>query len=106
MQAWYGTTADGVWGNQSTRAADGRSVTEAWEYYQANKDDGTTQEITTYKQLRAALDELVTRQDSNGNKVTKSEISAAIRDAVRYGVITQNQAQNLLNIYTPKGNTY
>lgn len=46
MQDWYGTSADGIWGSESTKAADGRSVTEAWEYYQESMggDGGTSGE--------------------------------------------------------------
>lgn len=105
MQAWYGTTADGVWGNQSTQAADGRSVKDAWEYYQANKDKGGKQ-LSPYQQLRADLDAIIAGQDSSGNKVAKGEISSVIREAVRDGVINQNQAQSLLSIYVPRGYTY
>lgn len=105
MQAWYGTSADGIWGDQSTKAADGRSVKDAWEYYQANKDKGGKQ-LTPYQQLRADLDAIIAGQDSSGNKVAKGEISSVIREAVRDGVINQKQAQSLLSTYAPRGYTY
>lgn len=37
MQRYYGTTADGMWGDNSTAAAGGRNAANAWRAYQANK---------------------------------------------------------------------
>ena len=37
MQSWYGTTADGVWGKNSTAAASGMGVNSAYEMYKNNR---------------------------------------------------------------------
>ena len=37
MQSWYGTKADGIWGNKSSTAAGGRSAGEAYSLYSSNK---------------------------------------------------------------------
>ena len=105
MQEWYGTSADGIWGSQSAKAADGRSAMDAWEYYQENKEE-QRKNLSPYQQLREDLDAIISGEDSYGNKVAKGEISSVIREALRNGEITQNQAQNLLSIYAPKGYTY
>ena len=105
MQEWYGTSADGIWGSQSAKAADGRSAMDAWEYYQENKKE-QRKNLSPYQQLREDLDAIISGEDSYGNKVAKGEISSVIREALRNGEITQNQAQNLLSIYAPKGYTY
>ena len=62
-------------------------------------------ELTPYAQLTKDLDALIAGS-SNGKKVTKSEISQVIREAQKNGEITQNQAQQLLSKYTPRGYTY
>ena len=53
-----------------------------------------------YQQLVQDLDTLV----SGG--ASKSQVSGLIRQAVSAGVITQNQAQKLLQTYNPRGITY
>lgn len=42
MQRYYGTTADGMWGDNSTAAAGGRNAANAWRAYQANKGTGSS----------------------------------------------------------------
>ncbi len=37
MQSWYGTKADGIWGNKSTTAAGGRDAGAAYSLYISNK---------------------------------------------------------------------
>ena len=37
MQSWYGTKADGIWGNKSTTAAGGRDAGAAYSLYSSNK---------------------------------------------------------------------
>lgn len=37
MQNWYGTTADGIWGKNSTSAAGGRTANTAYNLYKAQK---------------------------------------------------------------------
>ena len=55
---------------------------------------------TNYQELAKYLNDAV----ASGS--TKSEISGDIRAAVNAGIITQNQAQQLLKKFTPQGVTY
>ena len=57
MQEYYGTTADGAWGNNSTAAAGGLSAQEAWANYQANAGGGgdTGFTGTTYSEAVAYM---------------------------------------------------
>ena len=41
MQAYFGVTADGMWGANSTAASGGLTAQQAWAAYQANKEEGT-----------------------------------------------------------------
>ena len=95
MQKALGVKMDGKWGEKSSAAAGGLTVEEAWEAYQ----NGTLVK-PTYSSIARDLDNLI----AGGAK--KSEISAAVRDAVADGYITQNQAQQLLSTYVPKGYSY
>lgn len=63
-------------------------------------------ELTPYAQLTKDLDEIIAGTNKRGLKVTKSQVSTVIREALNNGEITQNQAQQLLTKYTPKGYTY
>ena len=93
LQKAAGITADGVWGPQTAAAYD-KGVRPK------------EKELSSYAQLTKDLDAIVAGQDSNGKKVEKGEVSSVIREAQKNGEITQNQAQQLLNKYTPKGYTY
>ena len=90
--------------NKSTSSGSGKKTTtttktedEPAEEPQPEADDGVP---TNYKELVRYLNDAV----ASGS--TKSEISGDIRSAVSAGIITQNQAQSLLNTFTPKGVTY
>lgn len=49
MQDWYGTSADGQWGPNSTKAAGGRNAEDAWAYYQQQKNKGSVEpDISSY----------------------------------------------------------
>ena len=37
MQEWYGTTADGIWGSNSTAAAGGKSLTDAYKEWSSTR---------------------------------------------------------------------
>lgn len=49
MQSWYGTTADGIWGKNSTAAASGMGVNSAYNMYQNNKG-----QYSSYNAMKAA----------------------------------------------------
>ena len=49
MQSWYGTTADGIWGQNSTAAASGMGVNSAYTMYQNNKD-----KYSSYSAMKSA----------------------------------------------------
>jgi murein DD-endopeptidase MepM/ murein hydrolase activator NlpD len=58
------------------------------------------EEKPTYASISKDLDSFI------AGGATKSKISSYIRSAVNAGYITQNQAQQLLKTYTPRGYTY
>lgn len=41
MQKWYGTDVDGIWGKNSTAAAGGRNVNDAYNYWKSNSRYGS-----------------------------------------------------------------
>ena len=41
MQKWYGTDVDGIWGKNSTAAAGGRNVNDAYTYWKSNSRYGS-----------------------------------------------------------------
>lgn len=72
----------------------------------ANDDDPTPKkEVSEYLKVKGELDVIVAGADADGQKVTKAEISKAVNGAVADGRITKGQAQNLLEIYAPQGQT-
>ena len=73
---------------------------------EAERPKTEEKKLSSYAQLKKDLDAIIAGQDANGSKVAKGEISAIIREAVRNGEITENQAQQLLSVYAPRGYTY
>ena len=105
MQAYYGTTADGKWGANSTAAADGMSAQEAWNAYQAQKDS----ETNSYNEVAHTLNGIIAGSnnlDAADVKKKKEEISWLLRLALDEGKISESQRVQLQNTYTPKGYTY
>ena len=92
--AGYNITVDGVWGPKTQAAYD--------DYKNGGKgDDSSSSGVpTNYAEFCKYLDAAVAAGSS------KSAISGDIRSAVNAGLITQNQAQQLLRIYNQKGVTY
>lgn len=74
--------------------------------YKPPADPERKKEDTEYVKLQQDLNDVIAGTDADGKKVTKGEISGAIRESVANGDITPNQAQKLLSIYTPRGYTY
>ena len=95
IQRQAGITEDGIWGPQTAAAYDKGTRPKAEE-----------KKLSSYAQLKKDLDAIIAGQDANGSKAAKGEISAIIREAVRNGEITENQAQQLLSVYAPRGYTY
>ena len=96
LQKAAGITADGIWGPQTQKAYEAGYRPDS-----KPKGDGTGYSVpTNYSELYAYLNDAVAAGSS------KSAISGDIHSAVNAGIITQNQAQRLLSIFTPKGATY
>lgn len=105
LQNALGVTADGKYGSQSQKAAGGLSAEEAYEkYVGGDGSDGVT--VTAYDQLVNDLNDLIAGADANGKRVSKGEINSVIREALQEGIITQSQAQSLMNTFAPRGLTY
>lgn len=96
LQKAAGITADGIWGPQTQKAYEAGYRPDSKP--KGNKTGGGVP--TNYSELYAYLNEAVAAGSS------KSAISGDIHAAVSAGIITQNQAQKLLSIFTPKGRTY
>lgn len=93
IQKQAGISQDGIWGPQTAAAYD-KGVRPK------------EKELSAYAQLTKDLDDIIAGESDDGKKTTKGEVSAVIREAVNNGEITQNQAQQLLSKYTPRGYTY
>ena len=100
-QEFVGATQDGKWGSGSESAAKANGYNSLAEVIKAMKGARSP-----YVQLKQDLDKIIAGADANGNKVAKSEVSSIIREALANGEITQNQAQQLLSTYAPRGYTY
>ena len=96
LQKAAGITADGIWGPQTQKAYEAGYRPDSKP--KGNNSGGGVP--TNYSELYAYLNEAVAAGSS------KSAISGDIHAAVNAGIITQNQAQKLLSIFTPKGATY
>lgn len=87
LQNYFGTTADGMWGANSTNAAGGLTADEAWAQM-SGRINGD------YISL---LDELSRVEDSGRN--VNSRAAAVIQKAYEGGKITEAQAEELLAQY-------
>ena len=107
-QKFVGASADGKWGSNSAAAAKAKGYNSLAEVVKAmggnaggggggNNNSGVP---TNYSEFCKYLDSAVAAGSS------KSAISGDIHAAVNAGLITQNQAQQLLRIYNQKGVTY
>lgn len=88
MQTYYGVTADGKWGSNSTKAAGGLSADEAWAAYNSQNDTSgkrfgsiTYQTLLSQGNREAADNYLAQHWDS----MTDSEKTRAHIIAARYG---------------------
>ena len=94
IQKQAGITQDGIWG-PNTAAAYDKGIRP-----QSQTKEETVKVPTNYGEFCKYLDAAVAAGSS------KSAISGDIRSAVNAGLITQNQAQQLLRIYNQQGVTY
>ena len=76
LQNYYGVTADGAWGKNSTSAADGMTAAQAWEAYLAGP-------------LKSIEQSVGMNRTSNGQ-------ATAIQKALTSGRITEAQAEDML----------
>ena len=76
LQNYYGVTADGAWGKNSTSAADGMTASQAWEAYLAGP-------------LKSIEQSVGMNRTSNGQ-------ATAIQKALTSGRITEAQAEDML----------
>ena len=76
LQNYYGVTADGAWGKNSTSAADGMTAAQAWEAYLAGP-------------LKSIEQSVGMNRTSNGQ-------ATAIQNALTSGRITEAQAEDML----------
>lgn len=91
MQDYFGATADGLWGKNSTAAAGGMSADQAWEEYQRLVYTPTA-DTSAYDELDAILsmNRTVTKQLGRANLIAQ---------AVSSGTVTDAQAEKLLKKY-------
>lgn len=72
MQSWYGTTADGIWGKNSTAAAGGRNEGTAYNLYSAQK--GTYNSYSDYLSKKPSSSYGGNQSGGTGSGLTTSQI--------------------------------
>lgn len=88
LQRYVGVTADGAWGSNSTKAADGMTADEAWAAYQKIlKAPGNYQSIA----------ETAAGMKQSGKST--ADILAAIRNAYNNGLLSLGDYSSLYNQY-------
>ena len=76
LQNYYGVTADGLWGKNSSNAAGGITAAQAWEAYLSGP-------------LKSIEQSVGMNRTSNGQ-------ATAIQNALTSGIITEAQAEDML----------
>ena len=97
MQQALGVSADGKWGAGSTEAAGGLTADQAWKAYQDGK---LGKADVSFEDVTDDCDYFI----SQG--ADKSEIGNYLREALQSGYITQEEYNNLKEIYLVRGFTY
>ena len=72
MQSWYGTTADGIWGKNSTAAAGGRNEGTAYSLYSAQK--GTYNSYSDYLSKKPSSSYGGTQSGGTGSGINENTI--------------------------------
>ena len=97
MQQALGVSADGKWGAGSTEAAGGLTADQAWKAYQDGK---LGKADVSYDDVKDDCDYFI----SQG--ADKSEIGNYLREALQDEYITQEEYNELKEIYIPQGQVY
>lgn len=80
MQNYYGTAADGLWGQNSTAAAGGLSAQQAWQQYQQQKQE---QQQETLMPSMMGFEDFYNRMGgADFEKMLRENINASVQQAV------------------------
>lgn len=76
MQNYYGTKADGLWGQNSTAAAGGLSAQQAWQQYQQQKQETMMPEMMGFEDFYNRMG------GADFEKMLRENINASVQQAV------------------------
>ena len=84
MQNYYGTAADGLWGQNSTAAAGGLNAQQAWQQYQQQKQQQTQQQMQeTMMPSMMGFEDFYNRMGgADFEKMLRENINASVQQAV------------------------
>lgn len=107
IQTMLGVTADGYWGEESKRAADGLTAENAYKKFILGSTEFDEKPNEKPGDKPPSYDSIVTDlNDLIASGASKSEINSALRDALQRGWITQGQYSTLKDQYAPRGYAY
>lgn len=82
MQNYYGTKADGLWGQNSTAAAGGLNAQQAWQQYQQQKQEKAQQQETMLPEMMGFEDFYNRMGGADFEKKLRESINASVQQAV------------------------
>lgn len=82
MQNYYGTKADGLWGQNSTAAAGGLNAQQAWQQYQQQKQEQAQQQETMLPEMMGFEDFYNRMGGADFEKKLRESINASVQQAV------------------------
>lgn len=84
MQNYYGTAADGLWGQNSTAAAGGLNAQQAWQQYQQQKQQQAQQQMQeTLMPSMMGFEDFYNRMGgADFEKMLRENINASVQQAV------------------------
>ncbi|MBQ9836485.1 MAG: peptidoglycan-binding protein [Oscillospiraceae bacterium] len=84
MQNYYGTAADGLWGQNSTAAAGGLNAQQAWQQYQQQKQQQAQQQMQeTMMPSMMGFEDFYNRMGgADFEKMLRENINASVQQAV------------------------
>jgi hypothetical protein len=101
LQRRAGITVDGVWGPQTEAAYNaGYRWNQSPEEAYSDPGEPIWDDMEKYNEVTGILNQLIARG------ATKSQINGYLREAAQTGDLTNEQYQDLKELYAPKGNTY